>query len=46
MIFKQHDLAVRIQALTLVEEGITVKRVVEITAVKILVGSLVKDVLI
>ena len=32
MPFKKHDLAVRIQALALVEEGITVKRVMEITS--------------
>ncbi|KAI9776974.1 MAG: hypothetical protein M1839_009118 [Geoglossum umbratile] len=31
MVFKQHDLAVRIQALALVEEGVTVKRVMELT---------------
>ena len=31
MVFKQHDLAVRIQALALVEEGIAVKRVTELT---------------
>jgi transposase len=31
MVFKQHDLAVRIQALALAEEGIATKRIREIT---------------
>lgn len=31
MVFKKHDIAVRIQALALVEEGIPTKRVTEIT---------------